>query len=230
MEKPLAVISGGTGYIGAAVTQELTASGWEVAVLSRRANPGLYECDVTDEQAVRETIAAIVQKFGKIDACIHAATVPLKRVGLLSVSPTEFELDIHTAARGALLLAKECMPHMEHGATFIGITSQAIEPGLVQPLGTYLPAKYALRGMLRVLASETREAGICVYAVAPSFLPGGLNSDLPEKVQNFIALKSGTNADSPKELGELIRKLCMHEVDIPSGSSIAFPSLSVSPL
>lgn len=227
-QKSLAIVSGGGGYIGGAISSELRGHGWEVAALSRHAAPGVYTCDATDEKAVQATIAAIVKAHGPIGACIHAAALPLERVGLLATATESFDAHMNTAARAAFLLAKACVPNMAQGAAFIGITSQAIEAGVVQPSGAYVPAKYALRGLLRVLASEVKEKGIRVYAVTPGFLPGGLNSDIPEPVRNFIASKSGTDAHSTKALSELVRKLCTNEMEAPSGSSVAFPSLEIS--
>ena len=230
--KPLAVISGGTGYIGSAIVAELRKNGWQAIALSQDAVPTneVYTCDVTNEKEVHECIADIVDTYGPLSALIHAASPSLERIPLLSVSTVSFDAALNTNVRAAFLLAKEAIPHMQKGAAFIGITTHAIEPGTLQPHGAYIPAKYALRGFLRALAAETGESGIRVYAVAPGFLPGGLNKDIPQPIQDFLANKSGTNRESHRELSILVRKLCVGDAEFSLGSSIAFPSLTMSPL
>ncbi len=230
---PLAILSGGTGYIGAAVVAELKDAGWNVVVLSRdvsKSSAEVYPCDVTDEKDVHEAIAKIIAVHGPISACIHMASPSLERKPILSISTEAFDAAMNTGAKAAFLLAKETIKHMSKNSVFIGITTQAIEPGILQPSGAYVPAKYALRGFLRVLSAEAKQAGIRVYAVSPGFLPGGLNNDLPKNVQDFLASKSGTNQQSSKEIAALIKKLCINETEFPSGSSIAFPSLIANPL
>lgn len=230
--KPLAVISGGTGYLGTAIAAELKNAGWNVISLSRGASvtADVYICDVTNEKQVHEAMTDIVKKYGPIAALIHAASPSLERIPILSVSTASFDAALDTNVRAAFLLAREAIPHMRKNAAFIGITTHAIEPGPLQPHGAYIPAKYALRGFLRALATETGESGIRVYAIAPGFLPGGLNKDIPQPVQDFLANKSGTNRESHQELAILVRKLCRGDERFQSGSSIAFPSLVVSPL
>jgi len=230
---PLAIVSGGTGYLGTVIVAELAAAGWDVVSLSRNtsdASAGVYTCDITDERAVHTTLAEIVATRGPISACIHAASPLLERIPILSVSTSAFDSAMDTAVRGAFLLAKETAQHRLSNAAFIGITTQAIEPGVVQPFGAYIPAKYALRGLLRALSAEGEQGGLRVYAVAPGFLPGGLNDDLPKQMQDFFARKSGTNAESPQEIAALVRKLCAGDSEFPPGSSIAFPSLVATPL
>lgn len=230
--KPLAVISGGTGYIGSAIATELRKNGWQTIALSRDTAPttDVYVCDVTNEKEVHECMTNIVSTYGPLSALIHAASPSLERIPMLSVSTASFDAALNTNVRAAFLLAKEAIPHMQKNAAFIGITTQAIEKDIPQPSGAYLPAKYALRGFLRALAAETGESGIRVYAVSPGFLPGGLNSDLPQTVQEFLARKSDTNAESPKEIAELTVELCTNATQIPSGSTVAFPSRAVSSL
>lgn len=231
--KPLAIISGGTGYLGTAIAGELKHAGWKVAMLSKsapRSNGEVYKCDVSNEEDVRAVLSEIRAAHGLIAACIHAASPPLERKPILSVSTASFDAALNTSVRAAFLLAREMAEHMADNAAFIGITTHAIEPGTLQPHGAYIPAKYALRGFLRALSAETKESGIRVYAIAPGFLPGGLNKDMPQPIQDFLAQKSGTSQTSVRDIAILARELCVGDTRFPSGSSIAFPSLGASPL
>ena len=67
---PVAVVTGGSGGIGAEVVAELRARRWQVISLSRRDG-----CDITDEEQVTKAFAAL----GSLDALIHCAAVLIKR-------------------------------------------------------------------------------------------------------------------------------------------------------
>lgn len=230
MDKPLVIISGGSGYVGKALADAFAAQNWEVVSLSRTGTDGM-RCDVTDRSSANAAIEEIVKKFGKIRACIHAAASPLERVSILETSEASVIETLNTAYLGALHLAHAAIPHMEATGAFIGITSGAIEPGeTVGAMGSYLPAKYALRGFLRALSVDPAARVIRVYAVSPDFLPGGLNDDLPRIVKEVFSKDSNTTETSVLELGKMIVTLASRPSSVPSGSSIQFPSGDVSPL
>ena len=233
-QKPLAIITGGSGYVGTAITAALAAKGWSVVSLSRTSRPlegaTTYECDVTREEKVRDAVKKIVETHGTIRACIHAAASPLERKSLLAVSDSSFKASFATSVDGAFFLAKAAAPHIEESGVFIGLTTEALEPGRpLPPMGAYAPVKYALRGLLRVLASELGPKGVRVNAVAPGFLPGGLNSDLPKAALDFLAKKTPRNA-TVGALALLIATLCTDPAAFPSGTSVSFPSQTVTPL
>lgn len=205
----LALITGGRGYIGSAIALRFAQRGYVPVALSRALG-----IDVTDEGSLEDAVARAVSEHGPIYACVHAAAAPLERKPLLTVDPRSFDAALATAARGAYLLARAARPHLAPTAAFIGITTEAIESG--EPAagsGAYIAAKYALRGVLRSLAAELPR----VYAVAPGFLPGGLNSDIPQAAREMLARKY--NSPTPEDIAALIVELCEGS-PIPSGMSV----------
>ncbi len=229
--KPLAIISGGSGYVGSAISSTLNNTGWNVAVLSRdtQKSGGAYQCDITNEREVHAVVGDIVDKYGAIDACIHAAATSIVNKSLLAASVESFEIPLRVAVRGAFLLAKAVVPHMKAGASFIGITSKLIESEMVlPPTGSYVTAKYGLRGLLRTLASEVRTKDIRVYAVAPGFLLGGLNDGVSPEMINFLASKSGAGTTTVEEVATLVQTLCTVQDSYPTGSSITIPPITVT--
>ena len=72
----LAIIAGGTGFIGREIASMLRMANWRVVTLSRRGG-GEHDvaCDITDENAVREAVRSIEGTYGTIDACIHSVAV-----------------------------------------------------------------------------------------------------------------------------------------------------------
>ncbi|OGM05533.1 hypothetical protein A2124_00590 [Candidatus Woesebacteria bacterium GWB1_37_5] len=148
----------------------------------------------------------------------------------MSISPESFAATVDTTLTGAFLLATEAVPYMTSGSVFIGITTQAIEPGASHSLlGAYVVAKQALRSLLRLLSIELRPKGIRVYAVAPGFLPGGLNRDMPHAVLDLLKSKQDAEA-SPEYVAKLIGDICSEPEQYPGGFSIAVPSKVATPL
>lgn len=227
-EKKLIIISGGNGYLGSAVAKKFTESEWTVATLSRNkdtANPLSYACDITDDASVASAVKSIVDTHGLIHACVHAASEAVDgKTKLLDVPPAIFDTQISIAVKGAFIFAKTAIPYMTQGSAFIGITSALIEPGVtLSPMGAYISAKYALRGFLRSLAPEVNSQGIRVYAVAPGYLPGGLNRGIPEALITFLGKKSGAGDAKVEDVAEMVRQICIDESSFPTGTSISIP-------
>ncbi|MBP7134697.1 SDR family oxidoreductase [Patescibacteria group bacterium] len=229
-ERPLLVISGGSGYIGSAIVAAFCAHQWNVVILSRTKRDSsqgfVIECDISDVNAVKRAAQQISEKFGKIHACIHAAATPLERVSIVAASTPALMETMTTAYLGAVHLAQVLIPHMSTGGAFIGITSQVIESdsGMNPLMGGYLPAKYALRGFLRALSAAPEARSLRVYALAPGFLPGGLNGDLPPIIQRVIAHQVGAPS-STASLGELAYTMAANPDAFLPGTSVQYPSL-----
>jgi NAD(P)-dependent dehydrogenase (short-subunit alcohol dehydrogenase family) len=190
----IAVISGGTGYLGRHLSNLLIQNGFVVFSLGKKnINPShthAVKLDITDEKAVERFVLAIKEKYGHIDVIVHAVAVPLIRKPILSITQDEFKSQLEVTVTGAFNLFKHFKPIINQNGSIIGVTSGVINhDSQYNPTGSYMTAKYALKGMLRGLYNELK-GGIRVYAVSPTFMPGGLNSDIPKKALNFIKQKS----------------------------------------
>jgi len=220
----LAIIAGGTGFIGREIASMLRMANWRVVTLSRRGG-GEHDvaCDITDENAVREAVRSIEGTYGTIDACIHSVAV--------KVDPKDSSrMQTSVALLGARNLAAAALPHMTEGAAFIAITSKLIEPGMnSMPTGDYLPSKIALREYLRELA-RSAAGNIRVYAVAPGFIAGGLNEGVPQKILEMFAKKTGAGMATVSDVAKLVTTLCNDRDAFPPSSSITVPEEEVSAL
>jgi NAD(P)-dependent dehydrogenase (short-subunit alcohol dehydrogenase family) len=76
-------------------------------------------------------------------------------------------------------------------------------------LGAYIPAKYAVQGMLVMLREELSPQGVRVYSVAPGFMHGGMNSDVPMAFAEMIREKSDTKKlTTAVDVAERVAYLC----------------------
>ncbi len=223
--KPLAIVTGGSGFLGNAISIELINTGWHVISLSRNASQnkdiGSYICDITKEMEVQGAAKNILEKYKEIKAIIHASAPALIRKPILEISAASFEKDIQTTVLGAFFVAQNFIPHMSKRSAFIGITTEAIERSVEKTspknLGSYISTKHALRGLLQSLSRETDPEKTRIYGVAPGFLPGGLNRDLPKNVLDFLSTKNGSNVDKTIKV---ISAICIDPQAYRSGISI----------
>lgn len=241
----MAVISGGAGYIGGAIAKKLAKEGFKIAVLyhhtagdlflSSKTNSGqrAYQCDLRQEKAVAETINKIVEDHGgAIDVCVHAAETKIRRALLKDLSSAEYKEQFAVGVFGGFNLFSAVARHMKPGSVIIGITSvYTASPAYAPKIGAYIPAKCALHGLLRVLSKELAAENIRVCAVAPSFLPAGMNSDLPPAVAKFIYEKnSGQKPATVEDVAEAVSYLCSPAAAHLTGISLFVSSQEQIPL
>jgi len=224
--KKTAVISGGSGYVGSAIARQLSADGFKVALLYFGAVESdvekiiaslngqghkAYRCDIRDETEVNNAIKKIAEDFGEIDACIHAAESKINRSFLRELSGSQFRRQFEAGVFGGFNFMKACASYMKKsGGVIIGITSSSAKSGSVYgKMGAYVTAKYALSGLLRALAKELASDNIWVHEVAPGFLRGGLNKDLPAEISEFLSKKNDSGYPSSVEnVAKMVALLC----------------------
>lgn len=130
------------------------------------------QTDVTDESQVKRLVNETITRFGQIDKLIYTAGVGvLKPFGETTVE--EFEHLMAVNVKGAFLLCKSVLPLMEqqkrgHIIAVPGILGRAP----MAQAAIYCASKYALTGMLKALALETKRAGTRISLLHL----GGVNS------------------------------------------------------
>lgn len=207
----VAVISGASGFLGAAVAKQLSADGFDLALLYHTmplTEPGHknYQCDFSDADAISKTVEQIHKDFGKIDLVVHAAEPKVLRKGLLELTPAEFESKLTPSVLGAFTFLTSIGRIMkaQKSGTIIGVTSEAIEDSEpTKKMGAYIPSKFALHGILRELRGELALFGVSVHEVVPGFMAGGLNSDLP-KAAYQIAERIQGPLQTPEDIARII--------------------------
>lgn len=216
-EKRVVAVSGAAGYVGSAIVRQLIQDGFLVAALFHKEKPQSghpYVCDLADRSAVKETIATIERELGSLYGCVYAAAVPLVRKNLLASEPEELQQQLDSVADGFNFL-KECGLRLaEHKAgVIVGITSAILAPhSPTRGLGTYVSAKYALQGILASLREELLPQGVRVYSVAPGFMPGGMNRDIPQAFVEMLTEKSPTKRlATPQDVAQAVSKLMLDD-------------------
>lgn len=167
----LAVVTGASRGIGAAVAQGLAAAGARVLGVSRsgtgpRDGITQLQCDLTDARAWDATGARVLQEFGPPDIVVsNAGSFLLKPVA--DTTPEEFEASLAVNLRAPFAVARLLAPAMRHrGGRFIHVGSVADHLAFAGN-GAYAAAKFGLRALHEVLSAEYAGSGVLFSLVSP---------------------------------------------------------------
>jgi NAD(P)-dependent dehydrogenase (short-subunit alcohol dehydrogenase family) len=164
----VAVVTGASSGIGAALCRELRTSGWRVVGLSRRPAPDADEhetCDVEDREAVEATATAVLARHPRLDLLVNNAGIA-GRAEFLTAPPEKIERLIRTNYLGSVWCLRAFLPGLGRGAHVVNIVSVA---GLVAA-GPYSASKHAQLAFSRSAAVELAPRGIAVHTINPGFV------------------------------------------------------------
>lgn len=197
----VALVTGASSGIGAAIAERLHENGVHVALASRRGddlgiNGALaMPVDVRDQSQLDALVAAAVERWGRLDILIANAGVG--HYGELLEVPAERALEmIDVNFTGTVNAVRAALPELlkrDH-ADIVAIASEAGRRGLPGE-ATYSGSKFGQVGFIRAMDHELRERGIratnlCPGGVATEFAIGdgrGRTPDMPELAQMMTA-------------------------------------------
>ncbi len=179
LEGKVALVTGASRGIGAAVARRLHEAGGQVGLLSRRGDDlGLEDalglaCDVRDRAAVHAAADAVVARFGHLDIVVANAGVGAYG-SFLDLDPEHLEAMIDVNLKGTLYTAAATLPHLvaSGAGDFVSLASVA---GLRAFPGeaVYNASKFGQLGFTRSLDHELRERGVRATCICP----GGVKTD-----------------------------------------------------
>ena len=187
----VALVTGASRGIGAAVARSLDAAGVRLGLASRSGDDlGIdgavaRPCDVRDPLALEALVAATVERFGRLDILVVNAGVG-GYGPFLELPPDQLEEMIDVNVKGALYTVRAALPHLlrSEAPDLVTIASEAGRRGLPYE-ATYCASKFAQVGLTRALDHELREHGVrctnvCPGGVATDFAMGrGRTPDMP---------------------------------------------------
>ena len=195
VEGKVALVTGASGGIGAAVARSLADQGVRLGLASRSgADLGIdgavaRPCDVRDPAAIRALADEVVERFGGLDVVVVNAGVG-SYGPFLDLPEDELEDIVDVNVKGTLYTLRAALPHLlrSERADVITIASEAGRRGLPFE-AVYCASKFAQVGLTRALDHELRPQGVrctnvCPGGVATEFAMGrGRTPDMPELQQ-----------------------------------------------
>ncbi len=206
LDDQVAVITGGAKGIGLGVAETLAAAGAAVvladtdaesaeaaaATLNERGRAALaVHTDTSDEASVENLVAAVMDRFGRLDILVNnAAVYPMARLGDLSAELWDTVLNVNL--RGPFLCTKAAAAQMIAGGRIVNVSS--INTARTYPgMAHYDASKGGLNAFTRASALEYAPHKITVNTIAPGAVktPGSLN------VRTRLAREQGHDTTEP---------------------------------
>ena len=169
----VAVVTGASRGIGAAIAAQLRDAGARVVRAARSltegANDGCHDlrCDVSDPRSVDALAARVLSEHGVPEVVVSNAGAFLLKP-LEATTPEELETQIAANLRGPFYLARAFLPPMRkaHRGSFIAVGSVADHTAYPENTA-YAATKFGLRGLHETLVAEYRGSGVRITLVSP---------------------------------------------------------------
>jgi short-subunit dehydrogenase len=178
--KRIAVVTGASSGIGAAIAHALAQGGWQTVLLARREDRlralteevgGEYEvCDVGRRDDVERVAAEVTERHPQIQLLVNNAGIP-GRAGFAKIDDERLENVIRVNYLGSVWCLRAFLPALEAAgrSDVVNIVSVAGTVAFA-PSGPYSASKHAQLAFSRSAAAELRSRGIHVHTVNPGFV------------------------------------------------------------
>ena len=190
LEGKIALITGGSRGIGAAIAKRLAADGASVAITyakDGKAASGVVEAieraggravaiqaEATDPEAVKSAVEQTAKTFGRIDVLVNNAGTAIPKP-FEEATLEEMDRMIGINIRGTLVATQAALRHMQSGGRIISIGSCVGERDMTPGLAAYAATKGAVKMFTQGLAREVGHRGITVNNVQPGPIDTDLN-------------------------------------------------------
>jgi 3-oxoacyl-[acyl-carrier protein] reductase len=230
LDGKVALVTGGSRGIGAAVARELGEAGARVAVnyrssadAAKQIAEGIggiaVEGDVADPAAASAVVEQVEDELGDLDCLVNNAGVT--RDGLIArMSDEDWEAVVETNLRGTFNTCRAVSRKMlrRRSGSIVNLTSVVGihgNPGQAN----YAASKAGIIGLTKALARELGGRGVRVNAVAPGYIDTELTDVLPEEVKKAILGSTPLGRlGEPDDVARAVRFLCSDESAFVTGA------------
>ncbi len=234
--KKIALVTGASRGIGAAIAEKLGADGFVVigtatsesgaAAITERLRAAGVEgegmvLNVTSGESVNKVVADITVKYGVVTVLVNNAGITKDNL-LMRMSDDEWLDVIDTNLNSIFRLSKACLRGMlkARWGRVVCITSIVGSMGNAGQTN-YSATKAGVAGFARSMAQEVGSRNITVNAVAPGFIDTDMTRALPEeqrkKLESTIAL---ARLGQPEEIAAVVAFLCSDAAAYITGETI----------
>jgi acetoacetyl-CoA reductase len=234
----VALVTGGTRGIGAAIVEALVADGITVAagyssnheaantMAAKLAAGGhavsLHQGNVGQPEDCERVVREVIARHGQIDYLVNNAGITVdKTVRKMTVEDWHAVLRVNLS--GAFYMTKAVLePMIERSfGRIVNISSIIGETGSVGQ-ANYAASKSGLFGLTKSVALETARKGITVNCVAPGFVDTDMVAAVPKEIlDQIIATIPARRLGRPREIAHAVRFLLQDDAAYITGSVIS---------
>ena len=227
---PVALVTGGSGAIGAACVRRLAADGFTAVAGWRTHEPDVagpaVRFDVTDEAAVAAAVTEVEERHGPI--AVVVANAGWAQLDLaLRADPGRWREVVDANLTGAFLVAQAALGPMvrrRHGRIVL-VGSVAGFWG-VPGVSSYAAAKAGLLGLARSLAREVGSRGITANVVAPGLLDNAVGRIDARRgtrsvTSDWVGATPLGRAGTPEEVADAVSFLASDRAGFVTGTVLA---------
>jgi len=206
----VALITGGGRGIGKTVALAYARQGAALALCARtgaeldqtcqeirslNAECVTWTCDVSLEEPVKELVANVTRKFGRIDVLVNNAGVMTRPVSITELDVKKWDYTIAVNLRGPFLVTRAVLPIMlkKKSGSIINVSSMIGRSAYANFIA-YATSKWGLEGFTQTLAVEVKSNNIRVNSVDPGYVATkltGYAGSKPESITDvFVYLAS----------------------------------------
>lgn len=204
--RPVALVTGGSRGIGAAVARALAAAGHDI-LLTYAARPDAaqdvvaacaasgakavaVQADASDLGAVNTVFAALDEHFGRLDVLVNNAGIlpDAARTESFDAERVQRVLTVNTAATvlcSGAAVRRMSTAHGGRGGVIVNMSSRAAELGGAGEFVDYAMSKAAVDILTRALANEVAREGIRVVGVRPGLIDTDMNAAHPGRLDRL---------------------------------------------
>ena len=229
LDDRVALVTGGSRGIGAAVARELGRAGAHVAVNYRASREeaeaiasetgGIaVEGDVSDGEQAKALVERVEGELGDVDVLVNNAGIT--RDTLLvrmsdedwdTVLATNLTAAFHTSRAVARKMLRRRSGAIVNMSSFVGVHGN---PGQAN----YAATKAGLIGFTKALAKELGNRGVRANAVAPGYITTDITSDLSDEIRGFLLSATPLGRlGTPEDVASAVRFLCSDEAGFITG-------------
>jgi len=197
----IALVTGASRGIGAAVARKLAEAGCHVVLAARSVDrleavaaeiqaaggsASVHACDITDADAITKMVEATADQFKRLDILVNNAGITRDGL-LLRMSDEQFDEVIHANLRSVFVATRAALRPMMRNK-FGRIINIGSVSGIVGNPGqaNYAAAKAGIIGLTKSVAKEMAAKGITANVVAPGFISTDMTDVLPEAVKEHV--------------------------------------------